>query len=162
MDRYCPILQILQGSTKKSASHKVSHMPPLTQRKIANLLLTAVLTGLIMSSLHFLISNRNNELSPENTTLPFGVFWNKETQIYTINDYATILNYSRQIWENKLERTYTLEAQEKLFKKWCASTPCGMPFAYSPTFLILTYPFLKLETENAFILFCLLNLNAFN
>lgn len=84
---------------------------------------------------------------------PFGVFSpSEEIGSTVIVDFPTHLNYARHFWEGEPPQPYTMEAQREMVLNWVPTAQSGMPFAYSPVAVLLSYPFTLLPTAKAFLL----------
>lgn len=127
-------------------------------RRLASLLSWAVLA---LALLTVLSSFRMLTTEKQETGGPFGVFSVPEQPGATvIVDFPTHLNYARHFWAGEPPRPYTMEAQREMVLNWVPTAQSGMPFAYSPAAVLLSYPFTLVPAAIAFLFWSTLSVIA--
>lgn len=97
----------------------------------------------------------------QETDDPFGVFSLPENPGTTvIVDFPTHLNYARHFWAGEPSHPYTMEAQQEMVLNWVPTAQSGMPFAYSPVAVLLSYPLTLVPTALAFLFWSSLSVIA--
>lgn len=95
---------------------------------------------------------------PVNEGLPFGLAAiGDNPATLTSCDFFAHHNYWSQQWARAVERPYTLDDQMVMVRRWHPGLQAGMPYAYTPTILLLGAPLAALPPLWAHAVFVLLN-----